>query len=187
MTDRPARPLARMSTRSPLGLAMPCLAAGLIAVAAVALGCGSGPSSSGDAPAGAPIALAEPVAIGSHRHGSDATLTLAPGVYLIDSAMQAHGIGSGALTDAVQNVDWATQQVLVATLGEQPTGGYWTRIHSAQREGSTLYVQYTANQPAGPASTVITRPYCIAVIERQPGVTRVVGESRSVRGEQPPA
>ncbi|MEM7682491.1 MAG: protease complex subunit PrcB family protein [Planctomycetota bacterium] len=166
-----------------LGLGLGC-AASLSLTA-----CGSG--SKTEAPevvvSNAPVPLADPVVVLGHFHGSDATMSLAPGVYLIDSAAQAGAVKSDALANAIRSVDWASQQVLVASLGEQPTSGYWTRITGAQREGSTLYVQYTANRPDGPAATVITHPYCIAVIERQPGVTQVIGESRSTTGQAPPS
>ena len=128
----------------------------------------------------------EAVAIHNHWQGSDPAFKTAGGV-LIDSAAKLQETGSTELTNL--NVNFDTQSIVVFSLGEQPTGGYWAWITGVQRSGGKLWVQATVNRPADGAATaqVMSYPVAAAVIDRQSGITQVYTDSNAVQGQEVPS
>ena len=60
--------------------------------------------------------------------------------------------------------------VIVLSLGEQPTGGYAADITALQRVGDTVYVEATATAP-GPAAEVtqaVTHPFSAVIVDKLP-------------------
>lgn len=89
-----------------------------------------------------------------------------PGVVLIQSEEQLKALNATEL--ATVEIDFATQSLVVLSLGEQPTGGYWCRITGMQAGEGILYVQGLANRP-GPDDMVtqaLTYPAAAAVIAK---------------------
>jgi hypothetical protein len=61
-------------------------------------------------------------------------------------------------------------------MGEKPTAGYALEIGQVVREGSRLVVEVRSIEPDSERmqATVITRPYALIRIERQPGLETAV-------------
>ena len=105
-------------------------------------------------------------------------------VVLVNSKKELEALGS---TDLVkQNIDFTTVSLVVFSLGEQPTGGYWANINSVQIRGDALFVQGVANQP-GPndmVAQVLTYPVCAVEIEKvyaarvHPEIETIIGQRR---------
>jgi len=129
---------------------------------------------------------AEAVAIHNQWQGSDSAFKTA-GSVLIDSAAKLQETGSTELTSL--NVNFDTHSIVVFSLGEQPTGGYWAWITGVQRGGGKLWVQATVNRPADGAATsqVLTYPVAAAVVDRQSGITQVYTDSNAVQGQDVPS
>lgn len=126
----------------------------------------------------------QPVPILSQTTGDNQALQNATTELIRDEAdLQALGVES--LGDL--NVDWDQQDVVLVALGEQPTGGYWTRITGIQQDGDELYVQFTANAPAeGQAATqALTYPYAAAVVP-ETGAEVVLSDPTEVIGQTAP-
>jgi len=117
--------------------------------------------------------------------GSDPALT-EPSVKLITSGTQLASMGCTALMAHLgHDIDFSQYSLLLLTLGEQPTGGYWCRITGVQHRTGVLYVQGIANRP-GPNEAVTqakSYPYAAAVIANigvdsiHPEITSVTGAS----------
>lgn len=150
----------------------------VFAVALSFTGCESAPKESA---APAAVQSIQPVAIVSQTHGSDLALTQ-PMVKLITTQEQLDALGAESL--AGLEVDFAQQQVVLVTLGSQPTGGYWTKITAIQQLGDTLYVEGLANAPAeGDVVTeALTYPYAAAVIPAT-SATTALSDIQSVTGQ----
>ncbi len=127
--------------------------------------------------------LAEPVDILHQVVGGHPALT-EPGLKLIDSQAELDVLGVDDLIG--RPVNFNNEQVILATLGEMPTDGYWIRISAVHQEGDALYVYGQANRP-GPddaVGQVLTYPYCAVVIPRTTA-THLRDRIESVEGQQP--
>ena len=85
--------------------------------------------------------------------GNDPALT-ATGAMLITSADELMATKSKELLKL--DVKFETESLLVVSLGEQPTSGYWAWISGVQKQGSDLWVQGTANRPDPSAKVTAT-------------------------------
>lgn len=124
----------------------------------------------------------EPVAIHSRVTGSSDKLT-EPAVYLINDATTLENIGAKQLSDI--NVDFDTQSLVVLSLGQCPTGGYWAHIDGVQILGETIIVQGTANKPDGTTTQALTFPFEAAVVSKVRGTP--VPDISSVEGQDHPS
>ncbi len=113
--------------------------------------------------------------------GDSAALTL-PGVRLIKSEEQLRALGSDELLAIA--VDFDDSDLVVVSMGEQPTGGYWCDVTAVQQVGNTLWVQATVNRPGEDevVTQALTYPYCAAVIEKT-AATRANLQPQSPRDE----
>jgi hypothetical protein len=109
-----------------------------------------------------------------------------PGVWLLNSAKDVEGTGSKSLPSI--KVDFNTESLLVLTLGQRPTTGYWARINAVQRAGDNVWVQGTANKPAkgDQVNQVVTTPYVAVVVAKIPSGGKVRSEIDSVTGKPVP-
>lgn len=130
------------------------------------------------------MSLAEPVevlykAIGGHPALNE------PGLTLIRSQAQLNALGTDDLVG--RPVNFNNESVVLATLGEMPTAGYWINITNITQEGDVLQVYGQANRPGADemAGQVLTYPYCAVVIPRT-GATGVRDQIESVEGEEAP-
>ena len=129
-------------------------------------------------------ALAEHVTILGQDQGNDPGLTDF-GIHLIRNRADLDALGAKTMGDP--HIDFANEDVVLLCLGEQPTGGYWTRVTAVQLEGDELHVEGIANAP-GPSEVVaqvFTYPYSVVKIPKT-GATEVYQHIRSVTGEQAP-
>jgi PrcB C-terminal len=108
-----------------------------------------------------------------------------PGLKLITSQAQLDALGVDGLIG--RDVDFNNESVVLATLGEMPTAGYWINITAVNQEGDLLQVYGQANRPAADAMAgqVLTYPYCAVVIQRT-SATTVRDQIDSVEDEDPP-
>jgi hypothetical protein len=108
------------------------------------------------------------------------------GVWLLNSAKDVQGTGSTSL--AAVKVDFNTESLLVLTLGQRPTTGFWARINAVQRAGDNVWVQGTANKPAkgDVVNQVVTTPYVAVVVAKIPAGGKVRSEIDSVTGKPVP-
>ncbi|MEE9212260.1 MAG: protease complex subunit PrcB family protein [Phycisphaeraceae bacterium] len=149
---------------------------GMTAVVWVLVGCET-------ASAPADIGTTVPLTITKIHRGNDAGLP-AYEVVLVNSQEELEALGS---TDLVkQDIDFTNVSLVVFSLGEQPTGGYWAYINSVQIRGDDLYVQGVANQP-GPndmVAQVLTYPLCAVEIEKvyaarvHPEIETIIGQPK---------
>lgn len=128
--------------------------------------------------------LAQPVGILHSVVGGHPGLTQ-PGLKLITSQAQLDALGEDDLIG--RPVNFNNEAVVLATLGEMPSNGYWINITSVYQEGDTLQVYGQANRPSGDAMTgqVLTYPYCAVVVQRS-GATTATDQIESVEGMDPP-
>ncbi|WP_432798524.1 protease complex subunit PrcB family protein [Poriferisphaera sp. WC338] len=127
-------------------------------------------------------AAAEPVAIKSKTHGSDKAMN-ETGVTLVKSDEEWDALGMQG-----DKPNFNEESVVVLSLGEVPTGGYWARITGVQQVGDVLYVQGIVNQPGSEevVTEAIEYPYCVAVIEKV-DANDVQYDVQEVSGQQPAA
>jgi hypothetical protein len=73
-------------------------------------------------------------------------------------------------------VNFEESLVLVIAMGEKPTAGYAVEVGEVVPEGQTLKVEVRFIEPSSERmlAAVITRPYALVRIERQPGLQTVV-------------
>jgi hypothetical protein len=104
------------------------------------------------------------------------TMSLAEPVDLLYKAVGGH-----------PSLKFNNESVVLATLGEMPTAGYWINITSINQVGDALFIYGQANRPGTDemAGQVLTYPYCAVVIPRT-GATTVRDEIDSVEGQDPP-
>lgn len=117
------------------------------------------------------------------EHGDNPSLT-EPLVELVNSDEQLDEFGIDI--PLAEQVDFDSQSLVVLAMGEQSTGGHWTRITGVQQVGNELWVVGVMNFPAEDAAVTqqITHPYAAAIIPK-PGpdvqlrrqVERVTGRS----------
>ena len=131
-----------------------------------------------------PTGTMRPIVILQHHSGDD--LTTAERVMLVNSRAELDALGHDTL--AKLDVDFQSQSLLIVTLGEKPTSGWWVRIDSAQLDGTGLYFQGIANAPdrTQAVASVLTYPYAAAVISKV-GDVRLHPEIDSVQGKAPHA
>lgn len=160
------------------------LATFAVGLAVTLTGCGGGNKATGPtSDVGLPIA-AEPVEIVDKTRGDQPAFSM-PGAILIKTSEDLAAEGLDGIEGL--NVDLASHDVIVVSLGEQPTGGYWTDITGAQLVGDTLWVQATVNRPADSdgVTQAITYPFAAASIANTTA-TRVHLEPREVIGQPTP-
>ncbi|MEM6506796.1 MAG: protease complex subunit PrcB family protein [Planctomycetota bacterium] len=109
-------------------------------------------------------ALAEPVAIVASKTGDSSALK-SIGVMHIKTKAQYDALGDPAIHP---DVDFETSDLVIAALGERPTGGFGIEITAIQLEGSTLVVQGKTMTPAADAAVTqaLTYPFAAAVIAK---------------------
>jgi PrcB C-terminal len=129
----------------------------------------------------------DPVPILRRASGSDMAVKTEPlEVTLINSADALTAAAGDKL--AALAVDFAHESLLVLSLGEQPTGGYWVRMTAVQQGPGGLYVQGLVNVP-GDGEQVTpekTYPYDAVVIPKSAD-QMVHPEMKNVAGQKPPA
>lgn len=129
-----------------------------------------------------PPGLVRPLPIHEHVAGND--LKTPDLMLLINTRAELDALGHERLS--ALNVDFRRRSLLIVTLGEKPTSGWWVRIDSAQRHGSDVYFQGVVSAP-GEAQVVnpaLTYPYAAAVIPKVEAV-RLHPEMASVKGKVP--
>lgn len=146
----------------------------LVLIAAGGGGCETaGPSSSSELNSvSVPVAVDAdllPLPILRHSALNDSGLNEL-GVRLFNSRAELERHVPAASQLAEVEVDFATESLIVLSLGERPSGGYWTRITGVQydRDADALYVQGIANQPGenAPVTLAMTWPSDAAVIPK---------------------
>ena len=128
---------------------------------------------------------AEPVTVIEQILGDDDALTIG-GVMLVDRQSQLDELGVTRLDQL--NIDFDRHQLVILSLGECPTGGYWGHIDGVQRVGDVLYVQARVNKPGDDQAVTqaITHPFAAAVVERTNART-AYSDPEQVHGEPHPA
>lgn len=123
-----------------------------------------------------------PVVILEHFTGSDPGLK-EPVVMLINSLDDLKELGSEKLID--EPIDFKKQSLLLVSLGERPTDGYWTKITAVQRQERALYIQGIANRPRDdePVAQTLTYPYAAVTIKKVYSA-KVRSEIESAQGGQ---
>ena len=105
-----------------------------------------------------------------------------PNVFLINTEAQLNGTRSNKLKKL--DVDFNTQSVVLITLGEQKTGGYWVKITGIQAAGNgDAFVQATVNKPSKTDTVTqgLTYPFAAIVTGKITG--KVIPEIESVEGQ----
>ena len=124
----------------------------------------------------------QPLIIDQHVAGDD--LKMAEPVAVVNSREELDALGHEGLS--ALSIDFGSQSLLVLTLGQKPTTGWWTRIDAVQLDGSELYFQGVASAPgqAQDVSPTVTYPYAAAVIPKV-GDVLLRPEIESVEGQVP--
>ena len=115
--------------------------------------------------------LAEPVQILSSAQGPQCGIETAM-VKLIQTPAELEKMNAPVLEEL--KVDFQKNDIVLATLGTCPTGGFAINITAIQKEGDTLYVEGSTTVPPADAmvTQALTQPYCAAVIPKT-GATKV--------------
>lgn len=137
------------------GILKTLTAAALMGPALIFTGCTTG----GDAET---VTLADPVTIVDSKTGDSAALKTID-VYLIKTQEEYDALGD---KEIYPDVDFEANDLVIAALGEQPTGGYSIEIEALQLEGDTIYIVGKSGKPAADAAVTqaLTYPYAAAVI-----------------------
>ena len=147
----------------------------------VMTGCAGNKAADGQAGEAMGAMKAEPVAIKSQMHGQQMKGG-ETGVKLVNSDAEWESLEIEGMKP-----NFGKESVVLLSLGEVPSGGYWARITGVQQVGDVVYVQGVVNQPA--PGQVVTQamesPYCVAVIEKV-DANNVQYDVEEVMGEQPP-
>ena len=133
-----------------------------------------------------PMPMTDPVPVLRRASGSDAGVMTEPlEVTLINSADQLAAAAGDKLASLA--VDFEHESLLVLSLGEQATGGYWVRMTAVQQAGDGLYVQGVVNVPAEgePVTQGLTHPYDAVVIAKSMA-KMIHPEMKNVAGQAPP-
>jgi protease stability complex PrcB-like protein len=128
--------------------------------------------------------LAQPVDILHKVVGGHPTLNK-PDLKLITSQTQLDALGVADLIG--RDVNFNNESVVLASLGEMPTNGYWINITTIYQEGDTLQIYGSANRPSpdAMAGQVLTYPYCVVVIPSTSA--KLLGDQiDSVQDQDPP-
>ena len=107
----------------------------------------------------------KPVAILRQFEGNDPGLREAD-IVVINSQQELNALGSQRLGDTP--VDFNRESLIVFSLGERQTTGYWANIDGVQYKDGTLYVQGIANKPSDRQVTasVLTHPYSAVIVPK---------------------
>lgn len=118
------------------------------------------------------------------RHSGNDPGLKQPTVLLVNAVEELESLGSFEL--AKQEIDFDHHSLVLLTLGENPTGGYWARITGLQQEGRLLYVQALANRPGEDQAVKqeLSFPYDAVVIPKIRHAD-VRSEVESLVGEHP--
>lgn len=134
-------------------------AAALLCPAMMLTGCKTG--NDGKMDSAADVTLAEPVEVVERKSGNSSALE-SIGVMLVKTQAEYDAMGDDQI---YPGVDFLAHDLVIAALGEQPTGGYSIEITAVQQEGDTLFVEGVTSQPGDAAVTqALTYPYAAAVI-----------------------
>lgn len=126
---------------------------------------------------------AQPVTIQSRVAGSSEKLAN-PDVILINDAQALEALQVEALSSL--SLDFKTQSVIILSLGQCPTGGYWVHIDGVQTLGRNIFVQGTANKPAdGTQTEALTYPFEAIVVGKVQG--KIVSDVTSVEDQEHPS
>jgi len=168
----PCPPTATLVSR----LARFGLALGLCLGLTTGLGC-----KNNQRPEVSPMTGVQPLVIQRQFTGNDAGLTQ-PDVMLVNSAEELETKGSEDLRS--KEIDFSEHSLIVVTMGQRNTGGFWAHIESAQLVGDQLFVQGSVNKPAADAMVTqqITYPYAAAVIPKVAEDVTVVPELDQLQG-----
>lgn len=112
-----------------------------------------------------PVPLAEPVPILEKFAGAQCCVAQ-PLLRLVRDAQGLAALNCAHFEE--WEIDFDQHDVIVATLGTQPTGGFAIDITAIQLVGDTLYVQGATTVP-GEDDTVtqaITQPFCAVVVPK---------------------
>ena len=142
-----------------------CVAVACLFAAASLVGCSSGPEVQDTPTTEVPLDEVEMVEVLGKAGGDMAT-----GIGQTVTRLTEPQFREMSLARPGFEPDFAKHDVVLLTLGEQPTGGYAADITALQRVGDTLYVQATATAP-GPAAEVtqvVTHPFSAVIIDKQP-------------------
>lgn len=126
-----------------------------------------------------------PLVIHQRFHGDQSGIRDAKAI-IVNSREHLEEFGSDQL--AAVPTDFSKRSLLVLSMGQRPTGGYWVWIDAVQRAGDKLYVQGRVNRP-GPddmVAQVITFPFVAVEIDKQPMDLTVIEEMVSVQGQTHP-
>jgi len=110
----------------------------------------------------ATMPLAEPVEVVGQQGGSSSALD-SIGAMLIRTQAEYDALGDAEI---YPDVNFDENDLVIVTLGEQPTGGYAVEISGVQQVGDELAVSGTATTPAADAvvTQALTYPYDAVVI-----------------------
>lgn len=127
-----------------------------------------------------------PVAMVAHVNGEDPALR-DPNLRLITTQEEFNRLGSDELRRLTP--DFGRESLVLLSLGERPTGGYWTHVRRLDREGDDLWVYGTVNRPASDetVSQGASYPYEAVVIAKVPATTRLRNGIESVTGRVRPS
>lgn len=142
------------------------LAVAVLLGPALMVGCkGDGGGGGGTGPSAGEITLAQPVKIVESVKGNSQALKTI-GVKLIKSKAAYDALGDAEIFPG--GVDFGEYDLVIASLGEQPTGGYAIQINALQLEGDTLVVVGKATKPGADDATTqaFTYPYAAVTIEK---------------------
>ena len=125
--------------------------------------------------------MSEPVAIKQAKAGSDQALRTS-GVRVINNEAELKELGAESFE--IFNPNFENESIVILSLGEQKTGGYWVEITGLQQVGETLYVQGVANKPGEEeiVTEAIEYPYAAVLVEKvEP--KRVIPDLNQVTGQ----
>lgn len=160
------------------------LASLLLSVLAVALFVGC--ETNRNQPAGPGFEAAEPVAIIDQMHGNDPALDQpARVVRLIQDRPGLDRLEADSLAEL--DVNFSDHDVILVTLGEQPSGGYWAHVTGVQKVGNVLYVEGMVNRPGEDeaATQALTQPYTVVIVPKT-GASHALSDLDEVTGETMP-
>jgi len=112
-----------------------------------------------------PLPLADPVPILDKHAGSQCCVEQ-PVLRLITNQQQLEDLGCAHFEE--WEVDLTQNDMIVATLGTQPTGGFAIDISAIQIVGDTLYVQGKTTVPGEDemVTQALTQPYCVVIVPK---------------------
>jgi hypothetical protein len=72
----------------------------------------------------------------------------------------------------LDKIDYAKHMLVVITGGTQPSGGFSVEATKARSDGKILTLDWKLNKPSGFATTVLTHPAVIVLLDRFDGMVR---------------